>query len=306
MRAGSHLERVMEKGLFAVTGQLIPPKGNDAGGVKKKAELLRGYVDAVNVTDNQRAMVRMSSMAASSLLIGMGLEPVMQMVTRDRNRIALQSDILGSTALGVKNLLLLTGDHPCLGNQVDSKNVHDLDSVQLIDCARRMREEGKILGGEGFAGEVGILIGAVVNPFGDPFEFRVVRLAKKIDAGADFVQTQPVFDMNRFKEWMGMVRDRGLHERVHIMAGVVPLKSAAMAEFLRSGVPGITVPDNVIGRMAKASEPAEEGIRICVEQIEELKEMEGIHGVHIMTVDWEEKAGQIAEMAGLLPRPVLW
>ncbi|MBW2120416.1 MAG: methylenetetrahydrofolate reductase [Deltaproteobacteria bacterium] len=306
MRAGSHLERVMEKGLFAVTGQLIPPKGNDAGGVKKKAELLRGYVDAVNVTDNQRAMVRMSSMAASSLLIGMGLEPVMQMVTRDRNRIALQSDILGSTALGVKNLLLLTGDHPCLGNQVDSKNVHDLDSVQLLDCARRMREEGKILGGEGFAGEVGILIGAVVNPFGDPFEFRVVRLAKKIDAGADFVQTQPVFDMNRFKEWMGMVRDRGLHERVHIMAGVVPLKSAAMAEFLRSGVPGITVPDNVIGRMAKASEPAEEGIRICVEQIEELKEMEGIHGVHIMTVDWEEKAGQIAEMAGLLPRPVLW
>jgi len=306
MKSGSNLEKILEKGLFAVTGELGPPKGNDISVVEKKAEFLRGYVDAVNITDNQTAIVRMSSIAASSLLIQRDLEPVMQMVTRDRNRIAIQSDIFGATALGIRNMLCLTGDHQSFGNQIDSKNVHDLDSIQLIDCVRTMRDEGTILGGEEeVEGQLRIFIGAAANPFGDPFEFRVIRLAKKIHAGVDFIQTQCIYDMNRFKEWMQMVRDQGLHEKVHIMAGVTPLKSAGMARYMNKNVSGITIPGELIDRMAKAPKPAEEGIKICVEQIEELKEMEGIHGVHIMAIEWEHKMGQITEEAGLLPRPTV-
>jgi len=307
MKSGSNLERILEKGLFAVTGELGPPKGNDIAVIEKKAEFLRGHVDAVNITDNQTAIVRMSSIATGALLVQMGLEPVMQMVTRDRNRIAMQSDIFGATALGIKNVLCLTGDHQSFGNQVDSKNVHDMDSIQLIDCVRTMRDGGTILGGEEkIEGEIKMFIGAAANPFGDPFEFRVIRLAKKINAGVDFIQTQCIYDMNRFKEWMKMVRDRGLHERVHILAGVTPLKSAGMARYMNSNVSGITIPDQLIDRMAKAKKPiADEGIKICMEQIEELKDMEGIHGVHIMAIEWEQKMGQITEMAGLLPRPTI-
>src|SRR4030042_837657 len=206
MKAGSHLEKVLEKGIFAVTGEFNPPKGNDVSVVKRKAGLLKGCVDAVNVTDNQTAIVRMSSIAASSLLIQMGLEPVMQMTTRDRNRIAIQSDLFGATALGIKNMLCLTGDHHTFGNQVDAKNVHDLDSIQLIDCVRTMRDQGRLLGGEEkIEGEIKIFIGAAENPFGDPFEFRAARLGKKVAAGVNFIQTQCIYDMNRFREWMKMV-----------------------------------------------------------------------------------------------------
>jgi methylenetetrahydrofolate reductase (NADPH) len=306
MKSGGRLETILEKGSFAVTGELGPPKGNDTSVVEKKAEFLRGCVDAVNVTDNQTAIVRMSSIATCSLLIQMGLEPVMQMVTRDRNRIAMQSDIFGATALGVRNILCLTGDHQSFGNQANSKNVHDLDSVQLIDCVRTMRDEGTIMdGAEKVEGDIKMLIGAAANPFGDPFEFRVIRLAKKINVGVDFIQTQCIYDMDRFKEWMRMVRDRGLHEEVHIMAGVTPLKSAGMARYMNKNVSGITIPDALIDRMAKAEKPAEEGIRVCVEQIQELREMEGIHGIHIMAIEWEHKMRQITEMAGLLPRPTV-
>jgi methylenetetrahydrofolate reductase (NADPH) len=306
MKSGSNLERILEKGLFAVTGELGPPKGNDVEVVKKKAEFLRGHVDAVNITDNQTAIVRMSSIATAAVLIQMDLEPVIQMVTRDRNRIAMQSDIFGATALGVKNLLCLTGDHQSFGNQVESKNVHDMDSIQLIDCVRTMRDEKTILGGEAeIEGEIKMFIGAAANPFGDPFEFRVVRLAKKVNAGADFIQTQCIYDMKRFKEWMKMSGDMGLLEKVHMLAGVTPLKSAGMARYMNKNVSGITIPDELIDRMAKAQKPAEEGIKICVEQIEELKEMKGVHGVHIMAIEWEHKMGQITEMAGLLPRPAV-
>ncbi|NIO06234.1 MAG: methylenetetrahydrofolate reductase [Proteobacteria bacterium] len=306
MKSGSNLEKILEKGLFAVTGELGPPKGNDIEVVKKKAEFLKGYVDAINITDNQTAIVRMSSIAAGALLVQMGLEPVIQMVTRDRNRIAMQSDIFGATALGVKNILCLTGDHQSFGNQVDSKNVHDMDSIQLIDCVRIMRDGGTILGGEEqIEGQIKMFIGAAANPFGDPFEFRVIRLAKKINAGVDFIQTQCIYDMKRFKEWMRMAGDMGLIEKVHILAGVTPLKSAGMARYMNKNVSGITIPDEFINRMAKAQKPAEEGIKICVEQIEELKEMDGIHGVHIMAIEWEHKMGQITEMAGLLPRPAV-
>jgi methylenetetrahydrofolate reductase (NADPH) len=304
MKAGSNLEKILEKGLFAVTGELGPPKGNDIGVIEKKANMLKGYVDAINVTDNQTAIVRMSSVAACALLVRMGLEPVMQMVTRDRNRIAMQSDIFGASAMGIKNMLCLTGDHQSFGNQVDSKNVHDLDSIQLIDCVRTLRDEKTILGGDdAVEGDIKMYIGAAANPFGDPFEFRVVRLAKKVAAGVDFIQTQCIYDMDRFKEWMNMVRDRGLHEKVRILAGVTPLKSGGMARYMARNVSGITIPEEIIDRMVKAEKPAEEGIKLCVGQIQELREMEGIHGVHIMAIEWEHRMAEIVEMAGLLPRP---
>jgi methylenetetrahydrofolate reductase (NADPH) len=304
MKAGSHLEKILDKGLFAVTGELGPPKGNNIDVIRRKADLLRGYVDAVNVTDNQTAIVRMSSIATSALLVQMGLEPVMQMVTRDRNRIAMQSDLFGATALGIRNMLCLTGDHHTFGNQVNAKNVHDVDSIQLIDCVRMVRDEGKLLGGEEkIDGEVKMFIGAAENPFGDPFEFRAVRLGKKAAAGADFIQTQCIYDMNRFKEWMKMVRDRGIDEKLHILAGVTPLKSGGMARYMAKNVSGILIPDEIIDRVVKAKKPAEEGIQICIEQIQELKEIKGVHGIHIMAIEWEQMVSQITERAGLLPRP---
>jgi methylenetetrahydrofolate reductase (NADPH) len=304
MKSGSNLEKILGKGEFALTGELGPPKGNDVAVIKRKAEYLRGKVDAVNVTDNQTSIVRMSSIATSALLIQMGLEPVMQMVTRDRNRIAIQSDIFGATALGIKNMLCLSGDHQNFGNQKDAANVFDIDSIQLIQCVRTMRDEGKLLGGEEkIDGEIKLFIGAAANPFADPFEFRVVRLAKKVKAGVDFIQTQCIYDMDRFKEWMRMVRDRGLHEKVHILGGVTPLKSGGMARYMAKNVAGIIIPDAIIERMVKAKEPAQEGIKICVEQIEQLREIEGVHGVHLMAIEWEEKVSEIAKAAGLLPRP---
>jgi len=303
MKAGSHLEKVLEKGMFAVTGEFNPPKGNDVSVVKRKAGLLKDCVDAVNVTDNQTAIVRMSSIAASSLLIQMGLEPVMQMTTRDRNRIAIQSDLMGATALGIRNMLCLTGDHQSFGNQVDSKNVHDLDSIQLIDCVRTMRDQGTLLGGaEKIEGEIKLFIGAVENPFGDPIEFRAIRLGKKVAAGADFIQTQCIYDMNRFKEWMKMVQDRGLDEKCHILAGVSPLNSERIILRKEKTLPKVPIPDVLIDRITKSKDPDEEGIRICIEQIKELKEMKGIHGIHLMGMDLD-KFAQIVDRAGLSPRP---
>jgi methylenetetrahydrofolate reductase (NADPH) len=305
MKAGSHLERVLEKRMFAVTGELNPPKGNDVSAVKRRAGLLKECVDAVNVTDNPSAIVRMSSLAASSLLIQMGLEPIMQMTTRDRNRIAIQSEMIGATALGIKNMLCLTGDHQSFGNQVDSKNVHDLDSVQLIDCARTMRDQHALLGGvERIEGEIGLFIGAVENPFGDPVEFRAIRLSKKVRAGADFIQTQCIYDMNRFKEWMKRVQDRGLHEKCHILAGISPLNSdRIILQYKNKTLPRVPIPEELADRITKSKDPEEEGIRVCVEQIKELKEMKGIHGIHLMGMDLEEKFARIVEGAGLSPRP---
>ena len=304
MKSGSNLEKILEKGEFAVTGELGPPKGNDVAVIKRKAEYLRGNVDAVNVTDNQTSIVRMSSIATSALLIQMGLEPVMQMVTRDRNRIAIQSDIFGATALGIKNMLCLSGDHQIFGNQKEAANVFDIDSIQLVQCVKTMRDEGTLLGGEEkIEGEIKLFIGAAANPFADPFEFRVVRLAKKVKAGVDFIQTQCIYDLDRFKEWMGMVRNRGLHEKVHILGGVTPLKSGGMARYMAKNVAGIIIPDAIIERMVKAKEPAQEGIKICVEQIEQLREIKGVHGIHLMAIEWEQKVSEIAEGADLLPRP---
>ncbi len=307
MKAGSNLEKLLRKGEFVVTAELGPPKGNDLNVVKKKASYLKGYVDAVNVTDNQTAVVRMSSIAVCSFLVQWGIEPIMQMTCRDRNRIAIQSDIFGATALGIKNCLCLTGDHQVFGNQPDAKNVFDIDSIQLLMILKRMRDEGKIWGvDEPVEGDIKLFLGAAANPFGDPFEFRVIRLAKKVKAGADFIQTQVIYDMERFKEWMKQVRNMGLHEKVYILAGLMPLKSGGMARYMAKNVPGVIVPDNIVERMVRASAKkrgGEEGIKILLEQIEQVREIEGVAGVHIMALEWEEKVPEIVKRAGLYPRP---
>ncbi|MBN1104883.1 MAG: methylenetetrahydrofolate reductase [Deltaproteobacteria bacterium] len=301
----SQLRKVLEKGNFAVTAECGPPKGAEPEVIVRKAELLKGKVDAVNVTDNQTAIVRMSSLAACALLKSTGLDPVLQMVVRDRNRIALQSDILGASALGIRNVLCLSGDHQGFGNQPQAMGVFDLDSIQFVQTLRTMRDEGAILGGGKLTKGPQVFIGAAANPFADPLSFRVVRLAKKIAAGAEFIQTQCIYNLERFETWMQMARDRGLTEKASILGGVTPLKSAGMAKYMRDRVSGMEVPDSVIQRMEKtpSKKQREEGIRICVETIDRLRETPGVKGVHIMAIEWEEVVGEIVERAGLLPRP---
>lgn len=305
MKAGTNLEKVLESGSFAVTAEAGPPKGTRAGAIQRKGELLRTCCDAVNVTDNQTAIVRMCSLAGCALLKQAGVEPVMQMVTRDRNRIALQSDVLGALALGIGNILCLSGDHQKFGNHPSAKGVFDIDSIQLIQTLKNMRDEKKFICGDDVSGEVPLFIGAVENPYADPFEFRVVRLAKKVKAGVDFIQTQAVYDVDKFALWMRMVTDRGLDKQVHILAGVIPIRSAGMARYMRDNVSGVAVPDSIIDRMAGAESPKEEGVKIILEIIEQLKEIPGVHGIHIMAVGWEDIVADIVEKAGLLPRPVL-
>jgi methylenetetrahydrofolate reductase (NADPH) len=301
----SRLKRVLENGEFAVTAECGPPKGADAQVVLKKAELLRGKVDALNVTDNQTAIVRMSSLAACGLLKTAGLDPVLQMVVRDRNRIALQSDVLGASALGIRNVLCLSGDHQSFGNQPQAVGVFDLDSIQFVQVVKAMRDEGTILGGEKLDSPPDLFIGAAANPFADPLAFRATRLAKKIRAGAQFIQTQCVYNIGRFEAWMNMALDKGLTDKAHILGGVTPLKSSGMAKYMKNKVSGMDIPDALIRRMegVPKERQREEGIKICVETIERLKEMPGVKGVHIMAIEWEEVVGEIVERAGLLPRP---
>ena len=305
MKAGSNLEKILTSGQFAVTGELGPPKGADVAIIERKAKLLKGNVDAINVTDNQTAIVRMSSIAVSALLKQMGLEPTMQMVCRDRNRIAMQSDIFGAYALGIRNILCLSGDHQKFGNHPTAKNVFDLDSIQLIQTVKKMRDEHKVLSGDEIEGVPQMFIGAAANPFADPFEFRVIRLAKKAAAGVDFIQTQCIYDMDKFERFMQMARDRGLHEKIFILAGVTPLKSVGMARYMKEKVAGMEVPDEIINRMKAAGKEKakEEGLKICVEQIQRLKSIPGVHGIHLMAIEWEEVVHEIIERAGLLPRP---
>jgi len=305
MKSRSRLEQALTEGRFAVTAELGPPQGNDAEAVKKKAAYLKGCVEAVNVTDNQSAVVRMSSLAASAILVGEGLEPVYQMTCRDRNRIAMQSDILGATALGIRNMLCLSGDHQSFGNQPHAKGVFDLDSTQLVQAARRMRDEQRILDSDKeLEGSVPLFIGGAANPFAQPIEFRALRFGKKVDAGLDFVQTQCIFDMGIFRNWMKTVRDMGLHERCYILAGVIPLKSVGMAKYMAHKIAGVIIPDEILRRMSDApkGKAAEEGIRICCELMEELREMEGVHGIHLMAIEWEHRVPEILERADLLDR----
>jgi len=307
MKSGSNLERLLEKGEFVVTGELGPPKGPDVKVVKEKAALLKGNVDAVNITDNQTAIVRMSSIATSRILIEEGLEPTMQMVARDRNRLAMMSDLFGASAFGIKNMLCLSGDHQRFGNHPEAKNVFDIDSIQMIYMVKTMRDEHKIICGEEIEGDFKMLIGAVCNPFADPFHYRVHRLAKKVEAGVDFIQTQCIYDMKRFREFMRQVVDMGLQERCKILAGITPLKSVGMARYMAANVSGIIIPEEMIDRLRGAGKGnvASEGIKMACEQIQEVREIKGIAGIHLMAIEWEHKVHEIVEMAGLLPRPRL-
>ena len=305
MKAESRLKKVLSAGQFAVTAECGPPKGADPEAVRKKGSLLKGVVDSVNVTDNQTGVVRLCSLAACALLREEGLDPVLQMVVRDRNRIALQSDVLGASALGIRNILCLSGDHQSFGNQPDAKGVFDLDSIQLVQAVRQMRDEGRIVGGEELSSAPDIFIGAVANPFADPFSYRVLRLGKKVRAGAEFIQTQCIYNLPKFKDWMGQVRDRGIDGKVFILGGVTPLKSARMAEYMGQNVAGMDIPEEIITRMKSVApkEQRAEGLKICVETIQALREIPGIRGVHIMAIEWEEAVSQLVQEAGLLPRP---
>jgi methylenetetrahydrofolate reductase (NADPH) len=307
METESVLEKVFKAGHIAVTGECGPPRGALPAKVKEKAELLRGYVDAVNVTDNQTAMVRMSSFAASLLLKQVEMQPVLQMVCRDRNRLAMQSDIIGAYSHGINTMLCLSGDHCKFGDHPAAKGVYDLDSVQLIQTVRKMRDEGKFQGGADIQNAPKMFIGAAANPFADPFELRVARLAKKVRAGVDFIQTQCIFNIDKFELWMKGVRERGLHKQVYIMAGVTPIKSLGAARYMKNKVPGMEVPDSVVERMAKTpkEKQAQEGIDICVESIQRLLSIEGVSGIHIMAIEWESAVPEIVQRAGLYPRPGL-
>jgi len=325
--SGSVLEKTLRAGHFAVTGELGPPQSADGEVIRSKARLLKGYCDGVNITDNQTAIVRMSSIGAGRIVVEEGLEPIIQMTCRDRNRLAIQSDLLGAHALGMKNLLCLTGDHQKFGNHPTAKNVFDIDSLQLVQAVTQMRDQGVFQNGEEIKGEKpSFFIGAAAAPFADPVDFRPYRLAKKVKAGANFIQTQLVYDIPAFKKYMEKVRELGLHKKTYILAGVGPLKSLGMAKYMKTSVPGILVPDEIITRMEKVAEPwkdkktgemtkeekseranawKEEGIRICIDLIKEVMKIEGVAGVHIMAIEWEEAVKPIVEGAGLYPRPLL-
>jgi methylenetetrahydrofolate reductase (NADPH) len=305
MKSGSNLEKILAAGHFAFTGELGPPRGCNVEEVRKKAAFLKGNVDSVNITDNQTAVVRMASWAASIIAMEEGLEPNFQMVCRDRNRLAMQADILGASALGVRNILCLSGDHQSFGDHPTAMGVYDIDSMQLINMVKKMRDEGKFLSGAELDDPPKMFIGAASNPFAEPYEWRVHRLAKKISAGVDFIQTQCIYNMDRFREFMKKAVDMGLTEKCSILAGVTPLKSVGMARYMANSVPGMDVPDELIDRVKAApkGKKADEGIKIAIEQIEEFKEMEGVAGVHLMAIEWEHRVPEIAEMAGVLPRP---
>ncbi len=305
MKTKSNLERVLEAGEFAVTSELGPPQSADSQVIRRKAKILKDYVDAVNITDGQTAVVRMASWAACSIGKEEGLDPIVQMTCRDRNRIALQMDILGISALGLNNMLCLTGDHQKFGNHPMAKGVYDIDSIQLVRMVKEMRDEKKFECGEEMPVEPRLFIGAAANPFADPFEIRVIRLAKKVTAGADFIQTQIIYNVEKFAEWMKVVRERKLHEKAKILAGVAPIKSIGAAKYMKTRVPGMDVPDSVITRLQRVSKEqvSKEGVKICVDIINRVREIEGVAGIHLMAIEWEEVVPEIVEVAGLSPRP---
>lgn len=307
LKTPSKLEKILSSGKLAVTSECGPPRGSDSEIIKKKAEMIRNHVDAVNITDNQTSVTRLCSLAACIHLKLLGVEPILQMVTRDRNRIALQSDILGAASFDINNILCLSGDHQSFGDCAQGQNVHDLDSMQLIQTVRHMRDEGKFLGGDDIKCTPEMFVGAAANPFADPFEIRVPRLAKKIAAGVEFIQTQCIYNLEKFELWMNQVCNRGLDEKVYILAGVTPLKSAGMAKYMKNRVPGMDVPDEIVKRMSDTpkEKQADEGITICIETINRLKEIKGVKGFHIMAIEWEEKVPEIVERSGLFPRPVV-
>jgi methylenetetrahydrofolate reductase (NADPH) len=322
MKSGSNLERVLEAGEFAVTAELGPPMDCNGEVIIEKARLLKGCADAYNITDNQTAVVRMSSIASAVLIMQEGLEPVMQMTYRDRNRIAIQADILGAAALGIRNCLCIAGDHQSfsaagrLKGHPGARNVYDVDSIQLVAALKGLRDDGLQQGGDVIECRPPLFIGAAWTPMGEPLEYRPTRLGKKVAAGADFIQTQGVYDIDVFGAQMAKIVKMGLHERTAILAGIIVPKSGAMLEYMDSSVAGVIVPAALIERMNEAKAQAgddkqqarlnqeEEGLRISVELIQQVREIEGVRGVHLQAIEWEMKVPEIVERAGLLPRPV--
>ncbi|HUT75584.1 MAG TPA: methylenetetrahydrofolate reductase [Armatimonadota bacterium] len=323
MNSGSNLERVLAAGHFAVTAEIGPPMDCNAEVVLEKARLLKGYADAFNITDCQTAVVRMSSLASAVLIMREGLEPVLQMTCRDRNRIAIQADLLGAAALGIRNCLCIAGDHQSFGaagrlkGHPGAKNVYDVDSIQLVSILKGLRDDGRQQGGDEIELRPPFFIGAVWTPMGDPIDFRPLRLGKKVAAGADFIQTQGVYDMDLFRQQMARARDLGLHERTALLAGIIVPRNLGMLKYMDSAVAGVSVPQELMQRMARARDAAgddkqqargnqeQEGIRISVELIEQAREIEGVRGVHLQAIEWERKVPEIVEHAGLLPRPVV-
>jgi methylenetetrahydrofolate reductase (NADPH) len=323
MKSGSNLERVLAAGHFAVTAEIGPPMDCNGEVVTEKARLLRGYADAFNITDCQTAVVRMSSIASAVLVMREGLEPIAQMTCRDRNRIAIQADILGAAALGVRNCLCIAGDHQSFGaagklkGHPGAKNVYDVDSIQLVAILKGLRDEGRQQGGDEIEQTPPLWIGAVWTPMGDPVDFRPWRLAKKVAAGADFIQTQGIYDMELFRQQMKLARDMGLHEKTAILAGIIVPRNLGMLRYMDAAVAGVSVPQELMARMSAARKSAgddkaqarrnqeEEGTKIAVELIEQARETAGVRGVHIQAIEWERKVPEIVERAGLLPRPTV-
>ncbi len=303
----SKLEKILKAGHMAVTSECGPPRSSDPAGIIKKGHLIKDHVDCINITDNQTSVTRLCSLASCIHLRREGLEPVLQMVVRDRNRIALQSDLLGAASFGINNVLCLSGDHQSFGDHPKAQNVFDIDSMQLIQTVRHMRDEGRFLGGDEIKVPPRFFVGAAANPFADPFKIRVPRLAKKIAAGAEFIQTQCVYNLDKFELWMKGVVERGLHEKVFILPGITPMRSVGMAKYMARAVPGMDVPAELIKRLTGVAKDkqAEEGITIAVEAIQRLKEVPGVRGFHIMAIEWEEKVPEIVERAGLYPRPTV-
>lgn len=303
LRAGSRLEWILNSGQFAVTAEIAPPASADPEEIRRIVSMFRGVADACNVTDCQRALVKMSALAAAVLVIQEGVEPIMQMVLRDRNRIALQADLLGASALGVRNILCLKGDDPRAGNEKDAAGVYDLTTEEMITTFRNLRDAGVLRGGDKVDHPPKVFIGAAANPFAGSPEESFANLRGKVTAGADFIQTQAIYDVDAFEEWMRLVRKEWLHERVQILAGVIPLRSPKMAKFMAEKVPGIVIPKDIMERITKAPDPKAEGISIALRTIKALRKVEGVHGVHIMAVNWEDVVPTLVKEAGLLPRP---
>jgi methylenetetrahydrofolate reductase (NADPH) len=302
MRANSRLERVLRSGRFAVTAELNAPDSADPEDVYKNALVLAEVCDAINATDGSGANCHMSSIGCCALLTRAGYEPVLQVNCRDRNRIAIQGDLLGAAAMGVQNVLCLTGDDVTAGDQPQARRVFDFDSMHLLRTARTMRDKGVFLSGRKLTTPPKFFLGAAANPFAPPVEFRHLRLAKKIEAGADFIQTQYCFDVPVFQTYMQRVRDLGLHEKVFILVGVGPLRSEKVAEFMRTKVPGVHIPDAVVERLAKTpkARKREEGMEICTEIIQQVRQIEGVHGVHVMAYRQEETVAEIIQRSGIL------
>ncbi len=322
LKCESNLERVLANKHFAVTVEIGPPMDSNAEVVLEKARLLKGLADAFNITDNQTGVVRLSSIASSVLIMREGLEPVMQMTCRDRNRLAIQSDILGASALGIKNCLCIAGDHQSFGaagklkGHPGAKNVYDIDSIQLVSALKGLRDDGVQQGGDLVEKRPPLFIGAAWTPLGDPIEIRPLRLKKKVQAGADFIQTQGVYDIEQFKIQMKIIEEMGLHERTAILAGIIVPKNLGMLKYMNSSVAGVNVPDSLMKRMEQAKlsagedkkqariNQAEEGINITVELIKQVQEIPGVKGVHIQAIEWEHKIPEILKRAGLIPRPI--